>query len=98
MIASNEVRNGAGQIEFPLATLENTKVQWKAPVTRLNQEAAMFRIEINLSGSEMLAGLSTGLCFAACCCGHFLSFGFSTDDLIALKVSCASDISSTPLA
>ena len=63
MIASNEVRNGAGQMEFPLATLANTKVQWKGPAPRLNQEAAMSRMEINLSGSQMLVGLAAGLCF-----------------------------------
>jgi hypothetical protein len=64
MIASDEVRNGAGQMEFPLATLANTKLQWKGPAApRLNQVAAISRIEINLSGSQMLVGLAAGLCF-----------------------------------
>jgi hypothetical protein len=63
MIASNEVRNGAGQMEFPLATLANTKVLRKGPAPRLNLEAAISPIEINLSGSQMLVGLAAGLCF-----------------------------------
>ena len=63
MIAPSEVREGAGQIGFPLATLEGTKVQPKPAAARLDQDAAVARFEINLSGSQLLAGFATALCF-----------------------------------
>ncbi len=65
MIAPSEVREGAGQIGFPLGTLEGKKVQPKPVATRLDQDAAVARFEINLSGSQILAGLATALCFPA---------------------------------
>ena len=60
MIVPSEVREGAGQIEFPLATWEGTKVQPKPAATRPDQYA---QFEINLSGSHLLAGFATPLCF-----------------------------------
>ncbi len=63
MIAPSEVREGAGQIRFPLATWEGKKVQPKPAAARLDQDAAVARFEINLSGSQLLAGFATALCF-----------------------------------
>ena len=63
MIAPSEAREGAGQIEFPLATWEGTKVQPKPAATRPDQYAAVAQFEINLSGSHFLAGFATALCF-----------------------------------
>jgi len=63
MIAPSEVREGAGQIGFPLATWEGKKVQPKPAAARLDQDAAVARFEINLSGSRLLAGSATALCF-----------------------------------
>ncbi len=63
MIAPSEVRKGVGQIGFPLATLEGKKVQPKPVATRLDQDAAVARFEINLSGSQLLTGFATALCF-----------------------------------
>jgi hypothetical protein len=63
MIAPSEVREGAGQIGFPLTTLEGKKAQPKPVATHLDQDAAVARFEINLSGSQLLAGFATALCF-----------------------------------
>jgi hypothetical protein len=63
MIAPGEVRQVAGQVEFPLAIWEGTKVQPKPAATLPDQDAAVARFEINLSGSRLLAGCATALCF-----------------------------------
>lgn len=65
MIAPSEIREGAGQIGFPLATWESTKAQPKPAATRPDQDAAVARFEISLSGSQLLAGFATVLCFVS---------------------------------
>ena len=64
MIAPSEIREGAGQIGFPLATWESIKAQPKPAATRPDQEAVA-RFEISLSGSQLLAGFATALCFVS---------------------------------
>jgi len=65
MIAPGEVRQVAGQIEFPLAAQEDTKVRPKPAFARLDQSAAMAPFEINLSGAQILAGFASALFFVA---------------------------------
>ncbi len=63
MIALNEFQQGAGKMVFPLAVWEGTNVQPKPAATLPDQDAAVARFEINLSGSRLLAGSATALCF-----------------------------------
>jgi hypothetical protein len=72
MIAPSEVREGADQIGFPLAAYEGTKVQLKPAATRPDQDAAVARFEINLSGSQLLPGFATALCFVGVLLWAFL--------------------------
>ncbi len=69
MIAPSEVREGAGQIEFPLAApvpaQEGRKVRPKPASARLDQNAAVAPFEINLSGAQILAGFASALSFVA---------------------------------
>ncbi len=63
MIAPGEVRQVAGQIEFPLAARKGIRVQPKSAATLSDQDAALAHFEINLSGSQILAGLAAAFCF-----------------------------------
>jgi hypothetical protein len=63
LIALNEFQQGAGKVEFPLAIWEGAKVQPKPAATLPDQDAAVARFEINLSGSRLLAGFATALYF-----------------------------------
>ncbi len=69
MIVPGEVRQVAGQIEFPLAApvpaQEDTKVRPKPAFACLDQNAAIAPFEINLSGAHILAGLASALSFVA---------------------------------
>jgi hypothetical protein len=65
MIAPDEGRQVAGQIEFPQAAPEDTKVRPKAAFARLDQNAAGAPLEINLSGAQILAGFAGALSFVA---------------------------------
>jgi len=63
LIALNEFQQGAGKMEFLLTIWEGTKVQPKPAATRPDQDAAVARFEINLSGRRLLAGFATALRF-----------------------------------
>jgi hypothetical protein len=65
MIAPGEVRRVAGEIEFPLAAQEDTKVRPKPAAVRLDQNAATPAFEISLSGAQILAGFASALSFVA---------------------------------
>lgn len=65
MIVPSEVRQVAGQIEFPLAAQEDTRVRPKPAFACLDQNAAMALFEINLSGAQILAGLASAFSFVA---------------------------------
>ena len=65
MIRADEVRQGTSQIQFSLAALEGTRLQSKTFGKRKDLPVAMpavSRGEINLSGSQLLVGLTSALC------------------------------------
>ena len=62
MIRADEVRKGNGQIEFALTVLGTPQLQPKLNLRNANPAPSFARNEINLSGSQLVAGWLSALC------------------------------------
>ena len=56
MIRAGEIRKGNGQIQFSLAVLAATQLQPRVKLSNADPSPSFTRNEINLSGSQVLAG------------------------------------------
>jgi hypothetical protein len=68
MIRIDEIRKGDGQIQFSLAAIEGARLRTRARAMNERVAAAERAItpnEINLSGSQLLVGLVSGLCLVS---------------------------------
>jgi hypothetical protein len=65
MIRTNEIRTGLKQIQYSLATLDETRLQRRAIAANHHVKTvqrAVTREEINLSVSQILSGLIFSVC------------------------------------
>jgi len=68
MIRTDETRKGDGQIQFSLAATEGARLRtrtWTMNERVAVAERAITPNEINLSGSQLLVGLVSGLCLVS---------------------------------
>ena len=62
MIRADEVRKGNGQIEFSLTVLGTPQLQPKQKLRSASPSPSFARNEINLPGSQLVAGWLSALC------------------------------------
>jgi hypothetical protein len=62
MIRTGEIRKGNGQIQFSLTVLDTAQLRPRLRVGDAKPAPSFTRNEINLSGSQVLAGSLSALC------------------------------------